>query len=518
MRATWFACLILGFWVAGCSGGGITPPANQEPLPPTGGGGNPNTPLPPGPPAPPPPPPSAPVVFTDDAVDLGTAGAFPSDLERATDETLYTVNDATIPARVVGVRNGQVVMNVPITANDLMDFNGQSPALTPISFGPGLFGAFTGDFELAFDRWLFVLVGGGNSYSTSNGAEMRLGNVVLIDTQTGTIAQTINVAWPKDFNGDFSNGGPYAAIPQSLPSMCSFVPARNGTETGTLYVAMSNGAGSSAGLQTFFNGTVQSWRVDFTASAPVAPDLTGRAPKDATRTYVSNFYNPVGLTRFTNSRNFSFLILTDAGASRFDENSVAHAETDARLEFLDLDTETFRDTWTANLGRILPSIQKLAISNDDEGDAFAVATSQTFNAAYLLDLSGLEENPVDPARLGLLQTVALSTGGDVTAGSGFLPGVALSASGKTALVTSFSTSRLVVLELPDDVATGTTLINPAPFLPAALGPARGSLGAIVMTPGAAADVHFIVNGTFDANFAPDRHGFLGTLSVGGALK
>ncbi|MHC4134883.1 MAG: hypothetical protein ACYS0K_07860, partial [Planctomycetota bacterium] len=77
------------------------------------------------------------------------------------------------------------------------------------------------------------------------------------------------------------------------------------------------------------------------------------------------------------------------------------------------------------------------------------------------------------------------------------------------------TGTLSVLLLPDDIEFGEILVDPAPFL--ALGPARSSLGALVAPFGGAADVFFVVNGTFDGSFQPARSSFLGTLTVEGGL-
>jgi hypothetical protein len=278
---------------------------------------------------------------------------------------------------------------------------------------------------------------------------------------------------------------------------------------------MSNGAGSLAGLTVFQRGTVQAWQADFTQATPVGILTTGKAPADVTRTFVSNHFNPAGLTRYTNAAGRSFLILTDAGASEFGTDFIVRPKSDAVLEFLDLDTWQWRDAWASNLGPILPAVHALALGKDADGESFGVLASQTFAAAYVVDLSGLESNPVDAARLGLLHTVALAPGGDVTAGSGFQPGVAVTPSGGTAVVTGFETSSLHVLELPDSIRFGAVEVDPAPFA-GHLGPARGlGLGAVVVNQAGAT---FVVNGGFDDMFVPNRDAFLGTLAARDGLK
>jgi hypothetical protein len=462
------------------------------------------------------PPPAVTVTFDDAAVDLAHPGGFPSDLVVDGSGNLYTVDDAQIPARIVAYPDGSTLTTlVTLTVNHLIDHDGTSPARAPSTWGNGLFGAFVGDIELAHNRWLLVTVGAGNSLSDDTSKPLRLANLVVIDTQTAMVVQTVNLAWPLVKDGQMSSGGSYRTIPQSLPSMVAFVPAHDGTLTGQVMVAMSNGGGSSAGLQQFFGGTVQVWQADFGQGQPLSVETTGKAAADVTRTYVSPNFNPVGLTPYTVAQDSDYVILTSAGASRFDQSYVAHPTTDAYLEFLDLGATQWRDSWRINLGAVLPAPQQLARGKDGAGRAFAVLTSQTYAAAYFVDLSGLESDPVDPAGLRLMRTVELTPNAKTSAGSGFLPGVALSPSGGSAIVSSFNSGTLSVLLLPDDVESGEILVDPEPFT--ALGPARSSLGALVAPFGGAADVFFVVNGTFDASFQPVRSSFLGTLTVAGGL-
>ncbi len=457
------------------------------------------------------------VTFTDNAVDLGKPGAFPSDLVIAGDGTLYTVDDAMIPATVLSFPGG---MRVPITANDLVDMDGTQPARAPGTFGSGLFGAFTGDIEVAFDRWLIVTVGAGNSISHDGTRELRLANLVVIDTATARIVQTVNIAWTLQRGGTLNSGTPYVATPQSLPVMAAFVPNPNGTKTGTLFVAMSNGAGTTAGLTQFMQGTVQQWRADFTVGLPISAETAGRAATDVTRTHLSDNHNPVALTAYRAASGVDYLILTMAGGSLFDANFTVQPTTDAFLEFYDLDLGLWRDGIAVNLGPILPAAHRLAIGADRGGGRFGLLGSQTFGAAYVVDLSGLDENPANPARLGLLRSVDLVTGGAATAGSGFSPSVGLTASGRTAILSGFFPAALTILALPDDIASGTIAVNPAPFAGADLASEQGlGLGALALPRVVASGIeaYVVVNGNFDANFLPSRHGFVGTLATAGRL-
>ena len=361
-----------------------------------------------------------------------------------------------------------------------------------------------------------MTVGGGNSVSTdSAGNFLRLANLVVIDTQTRQVIQTVNLAWTKLFAGRLSSGGNVMEIPQSLPVMCRFVPARNGTATGKVYVAMSNGAGSSAGLGTFFQGTVQVWSADFRRAQPLGPHTSGTPAADQTRTYVSDNFNPVGLTGYATRRGTRFLVLTVAGASLFDANFVAHPTTDAHLEFLDLESEQWRPSWSVNLGPILPAVQEIAVGRDAGGLDFGLLTSQTFAAAYAVDLSGLESNPVDIGALRILRTVELTPGGATTAGSGFQPSIALSASGRGAVYSSFTTSSLGVLQLPGDIEFGVVLLNPGAFATANMTSANALGFATVLVQGDEALV--LVNGDFDANFAANNPGRIGRLKTNGRL-
>jgi hypothetical protein len=444
----------------------------------------------------------------DDTISLGSPGGFPSDLAWDGDDRIYAVKDALIPATVVGydvtTAPQPPLLQAQIAATDLVDHDGVTPARAPTSFGIGLFGAFTGDIEVVGTRWIFVTVGAGNSMSSDASGPLRLANLVVIDADLQRVVQTVNLAWTLNAPGHGSTGAAYLAVPQSLPSMVTFIPDAGGATTGRVYVALSNGAGSSAGLQDFFHGTVQSWRVDFTQPLPLAPDTVGKAPGDATRTYVSAYYNPVGFTRYKR-----FLVLTNAGASRFTPSFVAEPTTDAVLEFLDVDADVWRDNWTVNLGEILPATGAIALGKDAAGTLFGALASQTFAAAYVVDLSGLDETPVDPLKLRLLRAVELAPGGLTTPGTGYQPGVAVAPDGETAYVASFTDGALRVLSLPDDIELGDIGIDEAPY--DVLGLAGSSLGACVAPSGAFSEVFFLVNGTFDASFNPVRSSFIGTV-------
>jgi hypothetical protein len=293
------------------------------------------------------------------------------------------------------------------------------------------------------------------------------------------------------------------------------VPNPHVAGTGRLYVACSNGAGDSNGLSRWYHGTVQVWRVNFGAAQPLSADLTATAPTDHTRTFVSRHYNPVGLTHFVSAVPVDYLILSDAGASRFDENYVAHPESNAVLEFLDLAAEQWRADYEIDLGRILPASQKIALGRDELGRPFGAVASQTFGAAYVVDLSGLDSNPVATAELRRLRTIDLVPGGSQTPGSGFHPGIGLTPSGRTLVVSTFAPARLHVVGLPGDIEFGAIALNPAPFDTADLtAELSGGMGALVVPRNNNREVYVLTNGTFDfGTYLPKDPAYVATLAT-----
>ena len=138
-------CLVFSFFLAACSGGAAgvddaeiranpgVPPSQQTP------GTVPTTPIGPA------------VTFDPTFVDLGKAGAFPSDLATDDEGSLYTMDDAAIPAVMVRFGATGARTTMPITAADLVDDDGTQPATaaSAFDFAGGLFGAYTGDVEVA---------------------------------------------------------------------------------------------------------------------------------------------------------------------------------------------------------------------------------------------------------------------------------------------------------------------------------------------------------------------------------
>ena len=515
MRA-WFLLPILLFLIA--CGGGSADATDDSSAPASPG-------IPPsqsGPPAPPPGPVVPEVSFDPRFLDLGKPGAFPSDLARDAQGSLYVATDAAIPATFRRYAANGTTTDVTIAAANLIDSDGTTPATAPAAFdfAGGLFGAFTGDIAVADNRWAFVTVGAGNSLSGTGGRALSLSNVVLIDTWTGSVVQTVNAGWDAHVSGMMNVGGPFDRLPQSLPSQVAYVPDSDFPGTGRLYVAMSNGAGTSNGLTAWFPGTVQVWRVDFSRAEPVFPETSGRDPHHPTKLFVSSHYNPVGLTIFSASHGGDFLLLTNAGASRFNASFQAVPEGSAFLEVLDLSTRVWRPELEMNLGPSLPAAQKLALGRDGTGRPFGAFSSQTLSAVSIVDLSGLDARPPRADRLGLLRTVDLVPGGGTTIGSGFHPGIGATASGRMLVVSTFFPAKLFVVELPADLSTGAIAVDPSPFGSANLtADDSGGLGALVVPDNNVSDVYFLVNGTFDfSTFSPKDPAYIGTLTTRDGLR
>ncbi|MHC4940702.1 MAG: hypothetical protein ACYTHK_17315 [Planctomycetota bacterium] len=472
MRALLLPFLVL----AACSGGGSsgdesTLPPTSPGLPPSSPGGGSNR-----------PPATDPVDFDGTWINLGKDGGYPSDLEIDRNGSLYTVSDAMIPATVLGA--GQ---SVPITATDLIDADGRQPAAAPAAYdlSTGLFGAFTGDIEVVFERWCLVTVGAGNSLGA-----LRLANLVVIDMQAGRVVQTVNLAWLAQHSGTRSGGAVFPHIPQSLPSQVTFVPDKEFPSRGRVYVTLSNGAGTANGITNWYPGTVQIWTADFSAPLPLSPDTAGRNPAHLTRVFVSDHYNPVGLTQYRNGANIDYLLLTNAGTSSFDANWVAIPQSNAAMEVLDLTTRQWKRGLELDLGPILPAPQRMALGRDADGELFGALSSQTFSAVYLLDLAGLDNEPATP--LAFLRTIELQPGGSASAGSGFHPGIGLTPSSRTLVVSTFFPAKLFVVALPADLRGGAAEVNPDPYAELELD-ASGGLGALVVTGNGA---YVINNGTF----------------------
>ena len=156
----------------------------------------------------------------------------------------------------------------------------------------------------------------------------------------------------------------------------------------------------------------------------------------------------------------------------------------------------------------------LALGRDAAGTSYGLLTSQTFAAVHAVELSGLESNPVNARRLGLLRTIDLVPGGSTTAGSGFQPSLVIRPSGAFAVVSSFTTSSLQILTLPTNITVGPFTSNPAPFDALPLGTTRGfGLGALVSMSVPGPELYAVVNG----NFSPVRNAFLGSFDAAGGL-
>jgi hypothetical protein len=117
-----------------------------------------------------------------------------------------------------------------------------------------------------------------------------------------------------------------------------------------------------------------------------------------------------------------------------------------------------------------------------------------------------------------MRSIDLVAGGSSQAGSGYLPSVAVTSSGRTALVSSFNSSSLIVVALPSDIEFGQVAVDPAPFDTANLASAKYSgIGAVAIPRGGAADAYCIVNGTYGPGWTPLGSACIGSLTVPNGL-
>ena len=268
---------------------------------------------------------------------------------------------------------------------------------------------------------------------------------------------------------------------------------------------MSNGAGTSNGLSVWFNGTVQEWEVDFRRAQPISSSTTGKAPTDVTRVHVASHYNPVGLTHHAAATGFNYLILTQAGSSVFDANFVALPQDDAVLSFLQLETQQWKPAYDMNLGPILPATQRIALGHGASNRPFGVLSSQTFSALYFIDLSGLDVFPADPSRLGLMRTVDIAPAGSQNVGSGFHPGIGITSTSRSLVVSTFAPPELHVVALPGDIEFGSDRGRRRPVRHGRHGRSRRHQPRRALVPANnASDAYVIANGTFDPTTSRPR--------------
>ena len=128
-----------------------------------------------------------------------------------------------------------------------------------------------------------------------------------------------------------------------------------------------------------------------------------------------------------------------------------------------------------------------------------------------MDLSGLDEDPVDIGKLRLVQAAPITQNPSLL-GAGFQSDVALR--GDFAIVSSFTTTGLTVLELPEDIVTGEIRVNPDEFGTANMKTTKGfGLGHLTATNIPGVDVIAILNG----GFFPPSNSALVTLRADGLL-
>ncbi|MHC4409133.1 MAG: hypothetical protein ACYS0F_09035, partial [Planctomycetota bacterium] len=103
-------------------------------------------------------------------------------------------------------------------------------------------------------------------------------------------------------------------------------------------------------------------------------------------------------------------------------------------------------------------------------------------------------------------------------GSGFHPGIGLTGSARTLIVSTFFPAKLHVVALPGDIGAGPIEVDSDPFTDLLVTPS-GGLGALVVPRNNVSDVYVINNGTFDATtFAPKDPAFVASLTTRDGLR
>jgi hypothetical protein len=527
-----FACLLALSTLASCGGGGGREP--YEPFTAQFPNDGPGDPIRPHPPVPPPPP-VTPAAWNPQAYDLERTalfGSFPSDLVRL-GEVLFTTDADAIEgegARIVAVDvsgphpvASPAHEDVVIEASDLVDSDGlPCDPNAPIGFG-----FFLNDLCVVSDRLGFVLANAGGSDSVPT-----CSNLVVFDPTAGDVIQTVNLANPYATGGGLvdsaGNVVPGGTFTQAAAEGIEFVPTAGGK--GLVFVAMANFivAGPSFG-NVKYPGTVQVFDVDLAAAAPVSPRVTG---PHATQTIGTRDYNPSAVTRFTPQTGPERILISVAGTTAFDASFNLVPVTNASVEAYDAASQQYLGTFDLGLAALASS--RPAIGRDGVGQAVGFFASSVLGEVFLLRLDGLDQELVDPTRVGVLRgpnngipiqpESAGKPGGNVA-------GLALSSDGRTLLASGFgdffavggpAPGRLFALSLPVDIVESRQF--PRVFVPGtstyASAPGR-TLGPVVLVPGTGggAEVWVTVGGAVDpSSFLGLGPASLGSLHTFGAVK
>ncbi|MDA1193658.1 MAG: hypothetical protein O2894_00580 [Planctomycetota bacterium] len=537
-RPAWPAALMLALvacFLGACGGSAPESAPFDEtfplPTPPSGGGGTTT------------PPPTAPVapVWRPDAVVYGRTalfGSFPSDLVRFGDTLFATDADAVegigariLPFDVSGAAPTPSVIysTVTIRASDLRDSAGQpGDANAPVGFG-----FFVNDIHIVTARLGFAVVNAGGSDTAPT-----LSNVVAFDPTTGAILQVLNLATTYlgtqplfDSLGVPVLGGQFM---QSGAEGLAFSHTTSGF--GRLFIAMSNLVfGAPSYGATKLPGTVQVLDVALGSALPMSFAGGGLGSPLVLQTRA---YNPVALHVLPvppvvpGGLPRDRVLVTCAGTTGYDSNFNLVPVTVSNVEVYGAADGAYLGRFDLGLGG-LAGIRP-AIGRDGVNHLVGFYPSSVTGEIYLLRLDGLQSDPIDATKLGVLRgplngigVAAAQSGGP----GGNLTGVALSPDGRTLAVTGFGDlfqspaipGQLYLLGLPSNLVTGS-LFTPnfaAGSTQFAAVPGR-TLGNVVLFPNALGrpDMFVQVSGTLDAaNFYfGSGSASLGTLTTYGVIR
>ncbi len=421
--------------------------------------------------------------FALGAVDRSGSG-FPSDMCVAMDptmsRTLFVTDEATVDAaagaRVIPV-NMDLVLPGPDTLyatftihkTDLLQ-SGGSAVLAGDTWGSWSLQATTDDLLVVHAGLGFLLIS-----ASCESDSPYLANLAVFKPQDGSLLQVLNLAIqhspaPGSLRSDGSAIA--ASFIQTNPSGLAYVPG-TGTQ-GRLYVSMSNLYDSSSFPQTMiYNpGTVMVFDVDTSLATPVTATPSS--------TLTPSRWNPVQVTRyFSTQAGRDYVLISEAGVNGYYGTSASFgysppyqlvSHTDAAVEIIDASVPQII-SWdpgsgartNIDLGLAAPSLDDIAITVDAAGHTAGLLGSSFYGRIYAVDLTGLNQFPVDAAGLKPLRNAYNPVQVFSYCGSDhdYAGSVSVAPGGKYALVTDFNGAKAHVVSLPANFATGEFRSHPA---------------------------------------------------------
>ncbi|MCU0722112.1 MAG: hypothetical protein MUC63_00590 [Planctomycetes bacterium] len=409
------------------------------------------------------------------AVDPWGSG-FPSDMALADSDalrgTLFVVDEASVDAA-----GGARVLALDLDAPGMpasAAFGGLHLLKTDLRHADGsgvgagdTFGAF-GVEAAAADLLMISPTSACLLASASHeGDPPFLANLFWFNPTNASLPQTLNLAIPTTppTSSVRSDGSAVGTHTQSNPTGTAWVPS--GGTAGKLYVSMSNLHGAAAMNAMVYNpGTVLAFNVDTGASPPVSlpPAATVRPGK----------WNPVQVTAYTSAATGkSWVLVSNAGVTQYYGTAASWGYsppyqtasfTEASIEVIDPATDAVAATIPMGLAAL--SFNAIAIGKDGTGRTVGMIGSSFFGQVYAVDLSGLDENPMQPAKVRPLRSayrpipVFHSREGDAHT---WACDVALAPNGRLAFVSAFNQAEVHAVECPEDWETGEFRARPEPF-------------------------------------------------------